>query len=1114
MHYVILNTFIPELVIMRVNLKIHLVAILCTLIVGYEQAYAQTKRIVGQVVDATTNEVLPGVTITRKSTGTAVQSDLEGKFSLDAEPQDVLMVTYTGYTPKEIIVGKETRLRISLEVNVQTMDEVVVVGYGTQSRSNITGSIAKLDKKVLENVPRANVASALQGAVPGLQVVNKTGQPGAAPMLRLRGGASINNPGGPLVVVDGVIRDLNDIASENIESMELLKDASATAIYGARANNGVLLVTTKTGKAGTAQITYKFTGGFNQRRNGYRYMNAGDYIYYTRLGYLNANRTEAQVNSSRGLGLLTDPANLATFDIRRYTPELNYLVNEGWAVLDDPYGGQIIYKDHGGEVEDILFRNTTTQDHYVNVTGGNDRGKYFASFDAYNEKGVIVGSDYKRYSADVNGSYKIKPNLEVSTGVTLSTSSQYGVAGSEVNALYRTLAIWPTFNPWLDEAKTLPNPGNGVNDGNPLYWLSRISRKNETNRVIVNGSLKWDILPGFYFKATANAYMLEQFNESFQKSTQTYANIFSDPPSIGSTSRDAYRNLNRDFQTQFNGLFNYTKTFNDKHNFNAMVGAEYYNVKTDYMQVYGKNAPTDDIPTVNASTVFVPGDNTSTQSEYRIISSLGRLAYDFDGKYLINAVYRLDAASSLAAGNRTGFFPGISAGWNMHQEHFFAASALSKYISTFKPRVSYGENGNISGLGRYEVQGTYGLQTNYNGVAGYLNTEPVNSNLAWEKSKTTGLGLDLGLFDNRITLLFDYYDRRTSNLLTDLSLPSYIGFSSITTNLGTLQNKGYEFALNAQLLRKPEGINLNVGINAAFVKNKILELPYNGNEHNRQGGLQVYDPKSGQVVWVGGYQEGQSMGDIYAYKQVSIFKDEQEVQQLAGNRTDAIAGITGPNLPAGPNGRITPGDVNWLDVDGNNIIDSRDQVYIGNINPKWTGGFTTNLSYKALSLFTNWEFALGHTIYNDLVARTLGNYQGTFNYIELQKQAWSPTNTVTDIPKVYFADQVAGSKQNYTRGNNANPVLNSNNSRFYEKGDYLALREITLSYDLPKSLLSKTHLLSQARAYVSANNLFYITGFSGPTPEPPVNASNLATGIYSGTYPTPRSFVVGVQVSF
>jgi len=1096
------------------NLKLRTLLTLSVLMGNMLLAQAQDHAVRGKITDAKTGELLGNVTVKVKGSNQSLQTNTDGTFSISTNPNTILVITSTGYRPYEVKVGQLNQLDIKLESKVEQMDEVVVVGYGTQNRRNVTGSIAKVDKTVLQNTPRSNVATALQGTVPGLQVVNKSGTPGAAPMLKLRGGASIKSSSPPLVVIDGVIREMNDVSSDNIESIELLKDASATAIYGARANNGVVLITTKTGKSGQSNISYKFTGGFNQRRDGYRYMNAGDYIYYTRLGYLNAGKTIETANGSRGLGLLTDNANLSSFDIRRYTSDLDPLLAKGWQLVDDPYGGQIIYKDHSGEVEDILFRNTYTKDHYVNVSGGNERGKYFAAFDAYDENGIIVGSNYKRYTADLNGSYKLKPNLEVATSVNLSTASQYGVGGSEISALYRNLAIWPTFNPWVDEAKTRPNPGNGINDGNPLYWLSRMERNNETNRIVVNGSLKWDIIPGLYLKVSGNAYMKEVLNEFFQKSTQTYANVFSNPETIGSTSRDAYRNINRDFQTQFNGILNYTKTFGEKHNLNAMLGAEYFNTKTDYMQVYGKNAPTDDIPTVNASTVFVAGNNTSSKSEYRIISSMGRLAYDYDGKYLLNAVYRLDGVSSLADGHRWGFFPGLSAGWNVHQETFFKDTKLAEYISTLKPRLSYGENGNINGLGRYEVQGTYSLQTNYNGTAGYLNTQPVNGNLVWETSKTTGVGLDLGLWKDRVTLLFDYYNRKTKNLLTDLTLPSYIGFSSINTNLGTLQNKGLEFGLQARVLRNPDGINLNIGANAAFVKNKILELPNNGNENNRQGGLQVYDPTLGQVKWVGGYQEGQSLGDIYAYKQVSIFKDDAEVSSIAGNRTDNIAGITGPNLPVGKNGRITPGDVNWLDVDGNDIIDSRDQVYIGNINPKWTGGFTTNLSYKNLSLFSNWEFALGYKIYNDLVARTLGNYQGTFNYIELQKQAWSPTNTITDIPKVYFADQVGGSKQNYTRGNNANAVLNSNNSRFYEKGDYLALRELTLSYDMPKSLLEKSRVFSHARIYFTGSNLFYITKFSGPSPEPPVDANNLVTGIYLGTYPTPRSYVLGVQLSF
>ncbi|MEO6868359.1 MAG: SusC/RagA family TonB-linked outer membrane protein [Ginsengibacter sp.] len=1077
-------------------------------------AFSQSKKIEGTVTSAENNSPLAGVSVLIKGANSGTQTGADGQFSIQASPKNVLTFSYSGYISKEITVGNATTVNIALSVGVDKLDEVVVVGYGSKNRRNVTSAISKLDKDVLANAPRSNLGSALQGSIAGLQVVNSTGQPGAELQLLLRGGTSLNSSNSPLVVVDGVIRSFNDIPAQDVESLEVLKDAAATAIYGARANNGVILITTKQGKSGKSEIGYKFTGSFNQRRQGYNYLDAKDYIFYNRQGNLNSGRTLNQVNSSRGYGLLGDSANRSSFDIKSYGPSTSYLLGQGWDTVGDPYGGTLIFKDHKGEIENLVFRNTFSQDHYIDVTGGNEKGKYYASFDYYKEDGVIVGSGYQRYSGSFNGSYKVKDNVEVSTGVTLSTSSQLGVQAGEINTLYRSLAIWPTFNPWIDSAKTKPNPGLSSSDGNPLYWLNKANRSNEVNRISGNASVKWDIVPHLYVKATGNIYLREGLDRSFQKATQNYSDIFKPVPTFSNTSRTSYSNFGREFQKQFNAIINYSNTFNVKHSVGAMFGTEYFDTKAYNMQVLGSLAPTDDITTANASTIFVAGDNYTTGSEYRIFSTFGRLSYDYDDRYLLTAVFRSDGISSLANKNRFGFFPGMSAGWNIHKESFFQNSGLSKFITVLKPRISYGENGNVAGLGRYEVQGGYGGQGLYNGQATFLNTLIINPNLKWEKSHTTDVGVDIGLFKNRITILYDYYKRKTSDLLTNLSLPDYTGFSSFRTNFGTYQNTGHEIAINANVINSPQGLRLDVAVNASFVKNKILQLPYNGQPNNRQGGIQVFDPKTGKLVWVLGLQEGHTIGDIYAFKQVSIFKDNGELQKSAGNRVDMIARISGPNSSAFTN-KITPGDVNWLDVDKNDTIDNRDQVYIGNINPKWTGGFSTNLTYKNFNLYSRWDFAFGHTIYNDLVARTLGNYQGTFNYFDLQKKSWSPTNPDTDVPKVYYADQVSAplGKKNYTRINNASANLNSNNSRFYEKGDYVALREVTLSYNFRPSLLYKTHVFKQARIYVSGNNLFYITKFTGPSPEPPV-LDNIVTGIYRGTYPTPKSYVLGVQVSF
>lgn len=1078
-------------------------------------AQAQTKKITGKVISLEDSKPLAGVSILTKGVA-GTQSDSNGEFSITAAEGDVIVFTFTGYARQSVVVGSSNTLSILMKTETSNLNEVVVVGYGTQSRKNITSAISKIDTKVLETAPRANVGSALQGSVSGLRVVNTSGAPGSAPSVVLRGGATISgNPGAPLTVVDGVIRAFNDISADDIASIEVLKDAASTAIYGARANNGVILITTKQGKAGTAQVSYKFTQAYNKSREDYKRLNAKDYITYTRQGNLNSQRTPGDVNNTRGYGLLTDAANLALFDIRRLSDANKDLLSKGWDTVGDPYGGgTIIFKDHGGEIEDILFRNANTQDHFVNVTGGNDKGRYYASFDYYNEDGVIVGSDYKRYSGTISGSYRVKPKLEVTSGATFSTSSQIGTIGGDVNSLYRNLNLWPTMNPWLDSAKTKPNPGGGIADGNPLYWLNKTLRNNEINRITANASAKYDIMKGLDIKVSGNAYLFENTNESFTKATQTYTQLFASPQAFN-TNRPAVWSFSRTVQKTFNAVLNYRTTFADMHNLSAMVGAESFGQKAFNSQLSGTGAPTDDIPTVNASTLFTVGSNFTNKSEFKIISHFGRLNYDYDQRYLLTLVYRQDGISSLFKDTRWGFFPGMSAGWNVHEEKFFKNSNISNYISSLKPRISYGVNGNIGNITDFETQGIYSGQGNYNGSLGFLYTDPINRKLRWEKSATTDVGLDLGLLNNRITLIFDYYDRRTSDLITTLPLPDYTGFGGIRTNLGTLQNKGYEVTANASILKQHNGLSLDVGANISFVKNKVLKLPFNGNINNRQGGFQVYDPKKGEVVFVGGTQEGQPLGAIYGYRQVSIFRDDNEIAKIAGNRLDLIAAIGGPNRPI--TNKITPGDVNWDDLDKNDTIDSRDQVYLGNINPKFTGGFSTSLSYKNFSFFTRFDFALGHTIYNDLVARTLGNYQGTFNYIDLMKQSWSPTNTVTDIPKVYYADQVGApaGKKNYTRGNNAGQVLNGNNSRFYEKGDYLACREITLSYDFSKGLLSKTKVLSQARVFFNINNLFYVTKFSGPSPEPPVVPGTTAiTGIYAGTYPTPKTFAFGAQVSF
>lgn len=1070
-------------------------------------AQAQERLIRGTVAFAPGGLGIPGVTVLVKGTQTGSITNAEGAYEISATSGQVLVFSFIGFKSKEVIVGAESKLDVVLEEDVTMLNEVVAVGYGTQSRQTVTTSVSKLDKKVLQNVAMSNAASSMQGTIPGLRVVNTSGQPGSSPSILLRGGASINSPGSPLVVVDGIVRSFNDINPSDIESIEVLKDAASTAIYGARANNGVILVTTKKGKSGFSEIQYKVRTGFNHLRTEYDYVNGHDFMYYNRLGMRRTNSARAQggvapVSPDTQTGFGVNLPNIySTLKIGNGNRgQFQPLLGQGWGWLIDPYNDvdTLMYKDYGSQVRDATFKNPAiTQDHYLSFTGGNDKAKFASSIGYYKEDGLVVGTKYERFSGSLSGSYLIKPNFEVSSSVAFTLSKLPPIYQSDANIFYRVQSLWPTFKPFDDDGN--PNANSNAGAGNPLYYIDRYLRKNESRKTTFNVGARWEIIKDLELRAQVNAYYVDDLNESFNKSFQYQT------AAVPDVTRAASASYGRQFQQQHNVTLSYAKSLGG-HNFNVLAGGEYFNLSTFGFSAAGSKAATDFIYTLNAVTERT--STSSTLADQRILSGFGRMNYDYEGRYLVSAVLRYDGISRLAPENRWAAFPGVSVGWNLHREAFFENLGLNKYISSFKPRASYGVNGNVAGVGDYEVQGGYGIQTLYGAQAGFLNTAIVNSKLKWERSASINIGADIGILKNRATISFDYFNRTTSELLTNLALPSYTGFNSIRTNLGNLRNRGFELDLNVNVLRLANGITWDLGANTAFIKNRIMKLPENGNERNRQGGYEVYDPAQGKNVWVGGIQEGGSLGDMFGYKQERILRDWDDVNQSVGNRYDAIAELYGPGAYAdlaNKTGKypIEPGDVLWADLDNNGIINTLDRVKVGNMYPKWTGGLSSTLSYKNLSLFTRLDYGLGHTIYNDLYARVLGQMQGTFNVISDVKKMWSEDNMDTDLPKFYYADQVI--KKNITRSNNAGTSADNNSSRFYEKGDYLAIRELTLAYMLPKVWVSKVKLAS-VRVNVTGQNLSYFTRYTGTNPE--------LGGLDAGRYPLPRTLLFGLEVSF
>lgn len=1073
------------------------------------QLMAQNLIVKGVVLD-TTGEPVIGATILEKGTDNGTITNLDGNFSLNVAKGKQIEVSYVGFASQTVSVVNDQFLRIVLKEDTETLDEVVVVGYGVkQKRSTMTTAISKMDDKVLRNAAISNAAQALQGTVSGLRVTNTSGAPGSSPTIVLRGGASIEGAGSPLVVVDGVVRSLQDINPSDIESIQVLKDAASTAIYGARANNGVILVQTRKGKAGHTQVSYKFKGGMNFARMGYDYMDAENYIRYGRLGCVYSGGSVSDIDNTRGYGALYGANNPDQYSIR-YLDGNENLLQEGWKQMTDPVTGrQLVFKDYGTTLRDEVYADPAfTQDHYLSFNGGNDRGTFSSSLGYYTEDGTVKGTDYRRFSATLNGSYKVLPILTVKAGLNFSTSTAPELYYDDMADLFeRMQSMEPTWRPFFDDGS--PNYGYGKRDGNPLYWLDKLTNKNNTRRTTLNIGADLELVKNkLYLRENSSVYYDDYTKETFDKEYRDYWSV--------NTERYASYQYDRTIQQQHSVQLEYTDTFKSAHNFSAMLGGEYFENQYTQFKGTGRNASFDDIPTLNASS---PDDMTaySYREGYRISSFFGRVTYDYKRRYLFTAVARYDGISKLSD-NRWGFFPGVSAGWNIHEEDFFKDSKISDVISTLKPRVSYGINGNVNGINDYDVYGLYGQASNthpYNGVTGILNTTVMNSQLRWEKSKSFEVGLDLGFMNNRFNLILDYYNRTTSDLLTDVNLPGYTGFDSFKTNLGSLRNSGFEVEGTLNLISHPKGFNWDVSFNASYVFNKIIKLPENGNENNRQGGSQVWDPEQQKVVWVGGYQEGHTLGDIYAYRQVKVLRDENEVQQLAGNRMDMIAGLYGPNVSEADREKygltkpIEPGDVLWDDLNNDGIIDQLDRVKVGNIYPKWTGGFSTTLSYKNVSLYGRFDFAVGHTILNMVAMRSIGQSVGFKNIISDGLKCWTPENPDTDMPKSYYDD--SSNKKNLYRDTKGSDITSIDNrsSRFYEKGDYLALRELTLSWQLPQKWISKAFMTS-ASLYVTGQNLFYITGYSGTSPEAPL----VYPGVDTGRYPTPRTVILGVSVSF
>ncbi|MGQ7868634.1 SusC/RagA family TonB-linked outer membrane protein [Sunxiuqinia sp. sy24] len=1070
------------------------ICLLTALVLVSSFTFAQ-RSISGKIAEEATGEPLPGATILVPGTTIGTVSDFDGNYLLEVPAgSEKLQFSMIGFEKQIIdITGLEV-INVMMATETTALNEVVVTGYSTQSRAEMTTSIAKLDTKVLESAPRSNAATALQGTIAGLKVTQTTGQPGSTPSLVVRGGTSFSGTGSPLVLVDGVPGSFYALNSDDIESMEVLKDAASTAIYGARAANGVVLVTTKKGKAGKSSINFRAKFTSNERREDpMDYLGAADYVKFNRL----AVKAAQDVMGYKWLDVFLTGAHAAATGNNTtnsiYTTmvlsEANrYLLDyEGWQTIEDPVnpGTSLIFQEN--KMNELFYQNSHAQDYSLSFDGGNDKGTYYLGLGFMDDKGLVFGSAFKRYSGTFNASYKLSDALKVSSNFIYAHSNQNLPFDSEYNLFQRTAGLAPTsriYNNNPDGSLSDDyQPGTYLGFGNPLYYQDKFVRYNLEQRLTGSVQLDYKFLNDFTLTARGSHFAINNSNESFNKAFLNSGSL--------NTERVSSASHQRTLRNQLTALLNYKKTIQDNHNVTALVGTEYFEESYFSFNAATRLSPTDLIYTMNVG-AEANGIPSSQHTGYRIASLFGQVNYDFDYKYLFGFTFRYDGTSRLG-NNKYGFFPGVSAGWNIHNEDFFSRSDVKRFVTKVKPRLSYGVNGNIDILSNFGVFGTYGLSPVYDTQAGYRNNQLPLLDLKWERSTTFNIGLDLGLFDNRVTVIGDYFIRDVEDKLANLTLPLWTGFSGITTNNGTLRNKGLELQVNADVV-KTNDFNWNLGLTYYRVRNFAQQLPENGVDKNRQGGTEIYDPATGGTQYVGGLQEGERVGYdvITAYVFDGVYQTQADIDEHAGRIVEFATDKDTRFL----------GDTRWKDLNGDNVINNLDRQVIGRRTPKFSGGLTSDFSYKNFSLFVKTDFAVGHYIINGRrvkgIAQTQGNQNGPLEI----RDSWTTENPTSNIPIFTLVDR----QRNHLAAGGDQGSMTSSSSRMWEKGDYLALREVTLSYNFNEELLR--NVFQNLRLYVTGSNLAYFNGFSGSSPE------ESGDGIDYGRFPLPRTITFGLNATF
>ncbi|MCX6218104.1 TonB-dependent receptor [Spirosoma sp.] len=989
---------------------------------------------------------LVGVNVQIRGTTRGTASDARGAYRIDVpNGSSVLVFSYIGYRKREITVGNQSIINVSMEADAGALDEVVVVGYGTQKRSSLTGAVSTVTPKELTALPVPNVAAALQGRVPGVSVVNNGG-PGAAPIVQIRGIGSISYASGPLYVIDGVpTGDLNSFNTNDIESLEVLKDASSAAIYGSRASNGVILITTKKGgRDSKIRISLDSYVGTQSAWRKVDVLDRDQYVQYAKA-----------LTSNAGIPV---------------PGRLNDLNQPVYA------GATQTFAQTQTNWQNELFRNAPIAQHQISLSGGNSASRFFASGSYFKQDGIMRGTDFERGSLRLNSDHQVYKFLAIGQTLTAAYSNQRSEPTADRSQLMhaiRMMPYWPTSDPTKVGGFSAPTALDGSDPENPLRALTMDMSRTKFLKAFAT----------VYADIKLTSYLKYRFNYGVDLGFSN-GSIFNPIYNDGygqRASATVSQSRNTNISQVITNQLSFDKTFG-KHNLSALAVAETQKVLGTGMNGSG-NRPNNDLDVIQG--VSNPAI-TSTRSEINLISYVGRINYDYDGKYLLSASIRRDGSSLFAPGNKWGNFPSASVGWRINQENFMKGLAN---LSELKLRASYGRTG-FNGINNYSWQSLVQADaTAYpfgsaNSLGSYFNALG-NTELKWETTDMVNVGVDVGLFNNKITFTGEVYNRFTDGLILGVPIPNSIGYSAApVANIGSMKNWGYEFQAGYNIAKGD--FRGNVSANIGITRNRVLSLA--------TPTASIY---AGQNADYGGFditktEVGQPIQSFYGWQVDGIFQNQSEI-----NTANGIDG----NDKTLYQDKAAPGDIRFKDINGDGKIDANDRTYLGSYLPKFNYGANFSGTYKNFDFTLYIQGVQGNKIYNGTKVVTQGMLR-LFNAGTDVLNAWTPTNTNTNIPRA-----VSGDPNNNSR----------TSDRFIEDGSYLRLKNLTIGYSIPGTVLSSLTkgTVSKVRVYVSTQNLLTFTKYTGYDPEVGSrNGTLLRNGIDYAIYPQARTLMAGLQLTF